>query len=458
MIRAGLVAKAAVEHGLAPPAWVKTSLAPGSRAVTRYLEDAGLLAPLEQIGFQVVGYACASCGGKSGPLKPEAMELAKDGLPLVAVLSGNRNFDGRIHPMLDASYLCSPGLVVAYALSGRLDFDIDNDPIAQSPDGHDVFLRNLWPADEDVDKMVRQYVTPATFAVGAAAAEESWRRLEAPEGELFPWDPASSYIMEPPFFDQMPSRQGGVDRIEGARTLALFGDGLTTDHVSPGGEILLDSPAGHYLTSLGISRTDFNTYVGRRGNYEVMVRATYANIRIQNSMVPDREGGWTRLWPEGEIVSMFDASAIYRKRAIPLVVLAGRDFGIGSSRDWAAKGPALLGVRAIIAKSFERIHRSNLIGLGIMPLLFSKDDGPDTLGLDGSETIDLSDLVDAVRDGLTAHAVAHHRDGRMTEFSVTVDIRSSAESDLLLGDGMFKAALAALNSAAETLQTMEGTR
>lgn len=457
MIRAGLVAKAAVERGLAPPAWVKTSLAPGSRAVTRYLQDAGLLASLEQIGFQVVGYACASCGGKSGPLKPEAMELAKQGLPLVAVLSGNRNFDGRIHPMLDASYLCSPGLVVAYALSGRLDFDIDHDPIAQDSHGKDVFLRDLWPSDEHVDTTVRRYVTPETFAVGAAVAEESWRKLQAPEGELFPWDPASSYIMEPPFFDQMPSRQGGIDRIEGARTLALFGDGLTTDHVSPGGEILLDSPAGQYLTSLGIARPDFNTYVGRRGNYEVMARATYANVRIQNAMVPDREGGWTRLWPEGEIVSIYDASATYRDRGVPLVVLAGRDFGIGSSRDWAAKGPALLGVRAIIAKSFERIHRSNLIGLGIIPLLFAEGDGPDTLGLDGSETIDLSELVAAVRHGEKVHAVARHPNGHVTSFALEVDIRSSAESELLLGDGMFKAALAALNPAAGSLKSTEGT-
>ncbi len=444
MIRAGLVAKAAVEHGLAPPAWVKTSLAPGSRAVTRYLEEADLLAPLEAIGFQVVGYACASCGGKSGPLKPEAVALAQDGMPLVAVLSGNRNFDGRIHPMLDASYLCSPGLVVAYGLAGTLDIDIDKDPIAKGADGKDVYLRDLWPSDDAVDALVKKHVTPSAFLVGAAAAEESWKRLKAPETALYPWDPTSSYILEPPFFDRMPERLGGMDEIVGARVLALFGDGLTTDHVSPGGEILPESPAGIYLKGLGIERPDFNTYVGRRGNSEVMARATYANVRIQNRMVAEREGGWTRLHPEDEIVSIHEASETYRSRGTPLVVLAGSDFGVGSSRDWAAKGPALLGVRAVIARSFERIHRSNLIGLGIMPLLFADGEDPDTLGLDGDETLDLTGLQAAIRRGELAAVTARHADGHTTAFNVTIDIRSLAESELLLGDGMFKAALATL--------------
>ncbi|MBF9235369.1 aconitate hydratase AcnA [Microvirga alba] len=448
MVRAGLVAKAAAMRGLAPPTWVKTSLAPGSLAVSRYLADAGLMAPLERLGFHVVGFACASCGGKSGPLKPETIKLAEAEHPLVAVLSSNRNFDGRIHPMLDASYLCSPALVVAYALAGKVNIDIENDPIGADVTGEPVYLCDLWPTDELVDDMVKKYVTPEVFkSRGAVPSLAAWRKLEAPEGELFPWDLASAYILEPPFLDRMPSGSNSEGSIRGARVLGLFGDGLTTDHISPGGEILLDSPAGQYLQSIGISKPDFNTYVGRRGNHEVMARATYANVRIQNHIVPDREGWWTKLWPDGELTSFYDASETYRVRGVPLIILAGNDFGVGSSRDWAAKGPALLGVRAVIAKSFERIHRSNLIGLGIVPLLFGQGEGPVELRLDGSETYDIDDLSAAIEQGTTARVRAERRDGTIATFNIRVDIRSDAEASLLAGGGMFQAAL---NEIAET--------
>jgi aconitate hydratase len=442
MIRAGLVAKAAVERGLMPPSWVKTSLAPGSRAVTRYLANANLLEPLEQLGFQVVGYACASCGGKSGPLKEETIRIGESGQPLVGILSSNRNFDGRIHPMLSASYLCSPALVIAYSLAGKVGTDIENDAITNDANGNPVYLRDLWPDDALVEQAVKQYVTPDVFRNrDDTPSLASWQALKASDGDLFPWDPASSYIIEPPFLDRMPSGSGIKDPIRGARVLGLFGDGLSTDHISPGGEILLDSPAGHYLQSLGIAKPDFNTYVGRRGNHEVMARATYANLRIQNRMVPDREGWWTKLWPDDEQVSFYDASETYRARKVPLIVLAGSDFGVGSSRDWAAKGPAMLGVRAVIAKSFERIHRSNLIGLGIAPLLFERGEGPVELQLDGSESYDIENLGAAVSSGATVRANVKRGDGTTTAFNVMVDIRSEAESSLLGRGGMFQAAL-----------------
>ncbi|MCB4771571.1 aconitate hydratase AcnA [Ancylobacter sp. Lp-2] len=439
MMRAGLVAQAAAQRGLKPPSWVKTSLAPGSLAVSRYLTNAGLLEPLEQLGFHVVGYACASCGGKSGPLKEEVLRLAGDDQPLVAVLSSNRNFDGRIHPLLTASYLCSPGLVIAYALTGTINVDVENDPLGIDASGVPIYLRDLWPSDAMVDEMVRRFVTPDVFRGGGEVASlAEWRNLSAPQGDQFPWDPASTYILEPPFLDRAPGLGGSI---QGARVLGIFGDALATDHVSPGGEIPLDSPAGQYLQSLGVTKDDFNTYVGRRGNHEVMARATYANSRIQNRMVPEREGWWTRVWPEGGAATVFEATEAYRERNIPLIVLAGRDFGIGSSRDWAAKGPALLGVRAIIAQSFERIHRSNLIGMGIVPLLFQPGQGVELLALDGSESYTIDDLDIAIGTGHPAHVILDRRDGSRQGFEVRVDVRSDAEASLLSRGGIFQAAL-----------------
>jgi aconitate hydratase len=445
MIRAGLLAKAAAARGLKAAPWVKTSLAPGSRAVTIYLDRAGLLGPLEALGFHVVGYGCTTCAGKSGPLKPgTAKAVEQSGRTVAAVLSGNRNFDGRIHRLVGANYLCSPALVVAYALAGRITIDIDVDPLATDPTGAPVYLRDIWPDDADVDAAVRQAVTPDVFVSTAQASplvKVSWDRIEAPRGLLFQWDDASSYIVEPPFFAEEDIGFATAQRIEGVRVLGIYADGLTTDHVSPGGEIPPDSPAGQYLQSIGVAPSGFNSYVGRRGNHRVMMRGTYGNLRIRNRMAGSREGWWTRIHPEREEITIPEAATRYRERKVPLVVLGGRDFGSGSSRDWAAKGPALLGVRAVIARSFERIHRSNLIGVGIVPLLFAGEDSVDALGLDGSEEL----TFEGVAAGITKHSpivmVARRPGGETLRFEVQADVRSDAETDLLQRGGMFQAAL-----------------
>jgi aconitate hydratase len=447
MIRAGLLARAAVARGLQPAPWVKTSLAPGSRAVTTYLERAGLLAPLEALGFGVIGYGCTTCAGKSGPLKPAAASaVAQDGRTIAAVLSGNRNFDGRIHRQVGANYLCSPALVVAFALSGRVTTDIDRDPIVSDANGVPVYLRDLWPGDAEVDAVVRASVTSDIFVSTADASplvKANWDALPAQHGTLFDWDAASSYIVEPPFFAAHDAGFATAQRVEGVRVLAIFGDNLNTDHVSPGGEIPSDSPAGQYLQSLGVTPAGFNSYVGRRGNHQVMMRGTYGNVRIRNRMADGREGWWTKLHPEGETITIPDAAMRYRARKIPLIVLAGRNCGAGSSRDWAAKGPALLGVRAVIARSFERIHRSNLIGVGVVPLLFADQDSVDTLRLDGSEEF----ALDGIADGIARHAAievtARRPGGEELRFEVTADVRSAAEVDLLQRGGMFQAALEA---------------
>jgi len=446
MIRAGLVAKAAVERGLKSAPWVKTSLAPGSRAVTSYLDRAGLLAPLEALGFGVIGYGCTTCAGKSGPLKPAAARaVEQDGRAIAAVLSGNRNFDGRIHRQVGASYLCSPALVVAFALAGRVTIDIDEDPIANDANGA-VFLRDLWPNDAQVDAVVRRTVASDIFVSTAEASplvRASWDALAAKRGALFDWDAASSYIVEPPFFATNDVGFALAQRVEGVRVLGVYGDNLNTDHVSPGGEIPPDSPAGQYLQSVGVKPTDFNSYVGRRGNHHVMMRGTYGNVRIRNRMADGREGWWTKIHPEGEAIAIPDAAMRYRARNVPLIVLGGRNFGAGSSRDWAAKGPALLGVRAVIARSFERIHRSNLIGVGVVPLLFADEDSVDALKLDGSEEL----AFDGIADGIARHgaigAIARRSSGEELRFEVTADVRSAAEADLLARGGMFQAALEA---------------
>jgi aconitate hydratase len=445
MIRAGLLAQKAAARGLTPAPWVKTSLAPGSRAVTTYLERAGLMAPLEALGFHVIGYGCTTCGGKSGPLKPVMTQAVEQhGRMAAAVLSGNRNFDGRIHRLVGASYLASPALVVAFALAGRVTIDIDADVIATDPSGAPVYLRDLWPDDAEVDAVVRQAVTPDVFTSTAAASplvQTSWDRIDAPHGVLFPWDAGSTYIVEPPFFAHRPPPFATRDRVAGARVLGVFADGFNTDHVSPGGEILPDSPSGQYLLSLGIAPGAFNSYIGRRGNHQVMMRGTYSHQRTRNRMVGDREGWWTRIHPGGDIVSVYDAAMHYGARNIPLIVLGGRDFGTGSSRDWAAKGPALIGVRAIIARSFERIHRSNLIGVGILPLLFAEHDSVDTLGLDGSEEFAFTGLAAGLATGTPIAVAAQQPGGTAITFAVRADVRSPAEADLLRRGGMFQAAL-----------------
>ena len=447
MIRAGLVARAAVARGLQSAPWVKTSLAPGSRAVTTYLERAGLLGPLEALGFAVVGYGCTTCAGKSGPLKPVATRAVEQGgRVLAAVLSGNRNFDGRIHRQVGANYLCSPALVVAFALAGRVTLDIDRDPIAQDAHGAPIFLHDLWPDDAEVDAVVNRTVTSDVFVSTGATGplvKASWDALEARHGLLFDWDVASSYILEPPFFAASQSGFATSDRVEGVRVLGVYGDNLNTDHVSPGGEIPPDSPAGQYLQSVGVAPADFNTYVGRRGNHHVMLRGTYGSLRIRNHMADGREGWWTRIYPEAEAITVPDAAMRYRARNVPLIVLGGSNFGAGSSRDWAAKGPALLGVRAVIARSFERIHRSNLIGVGVVPLLFAQDAGVAALKLVGSEEF----TFEGIREGIAARRPVRVRAVRPSSeevrFEVIADVRSAAEADLLQRGGMFQAALEA---------------
>jgi aconitate hydratase len=443
MIRAGLLAKAAAARGLAPKPWVKTSLAPGSRAVTTYLERAALLAPLEALGFHVIGYGCTTCGGKSGPLKPVMTQAVEQhGRAVAAVLSGNRNFDGRIHRLVGASYLCAPALVVAFALAGRVTIDIDRDALTTDAAGAPVYLRDLWPDDAAVDAVVRAVVTPDVFASTARPSPlvaASWEAIAAPHGVLFPWDAGSSYIVEPPFFAQPPSGFATASNITSARVLGVYGDGMTTDHISPGGEIPADSPAGQYLQSLGIAPSGFNSYIGRRGNHHVMTRGTYSNLRTRNRMV-EREGWWTKVYPEGELVSVFDAATRYAERDVPLIVLGARDFGTGSSRDWAAKGPALLGVRAAIANSFERIHRSNLIGVGIVPLVFAQGAGVDSLQLDGSEEFAFDGVSTGISTRTSISVTARRRNGEAVRFDVHADVRSGAEADLLRRGGMFRAA------------------
>jgi aconitate hydratase len=447
MIRAGLLAKAAVARGLQSAPWVKTSLAPGSRAVTTYLDRAGLLAPLEALGFGVIGYGCTTCAGKSGPLKPVAAKaVEQDGRVIAAVLSGNRNFDGRIHRQVGANYLCSPALVVAFALAGRVAIDIDHDPIANGADGAPAFLRDLWPDDAEVDALVRQAVTSEVFVSTAEASplvKARWDALEAKHGALFDWDAASSYIVEPPFFASHDLEFASGQRVEGVRVLGVYGDNLNTDHVSPGGEIPTDSPAGQYLQSLGVEPAGFNSYVGRRGNHHVMMRGTYGNVRIRNRMADGREGWWTKIHPEGEAITIPDAAHRYRERNVALIVLGGNNFGAGSSRDWAAKGPALLGVRAVIAGSFERIHRSNLIGVGVVPFRFGEHDSVDALKLDGSEEFTFDGIADGIARRAPIRVTARRSGGEELRFEVTADVRSAAEADLLQRGGMFQAALEA---------------
>jgi aconitate hydratase len=446
MIRAGLVAKAAVARGLKSAPWVKTSLAPGSRAVTTYLDRAGLLAPLVALGFAVVGYGCTTCAGKSGPLKPAAARaVEEEGRTLAAVLSGNRNFDGRIHRLVGANYLCSPALVVAFALAGRVTLDIDRDPIAHDAGGAPVFLRDLWPDDAEVDAVVQRTVTPEIFVSTARPSplvQASWDALAAKRGVLFAWDAASSYIVEPPFFAADRAGFAGAPRIADARVLGIYDDNLSTDHVSPGGEIPPDSPAGQYLQSVGVKPAAFNTYVGRRGNHHVMMRGTYGNVRIRNRMAGGREGWWTTLHPEGELMTIPEAAARYRERNVPLIVFGGRNFGAGSSRDWAAKGPALLGVGAVIARSFERIHRSNLIGVGVVPLLF-QDDSVERLKLVGSEEFSFEAIGECVAARRPIRVAVRRQNGEELGFAVTADVRSDAEAELLRSGGMFQAALEA---------------
>ncbi|MEZ5332117.1 MAG: aconitate hydratase AcnA [Thermoanaerobaculia bacterium] len=403
MIGAGLLAKKAVEKGLASRPWVKTSLAPGSKVVTDYLRESGLTESLDALGFQLVGYGCTTCIGNSGPLPPPISEAIHDGeLVAVSVLSGNRNFEGRISPDVRANYLASPPLVVAFALAGRIDIDLRSEPLGTGADGEPVYLADIWPTQEEIDEVIQSSVRSEMFRDEYAAVydgDEQWNAMEVPEGETYAWEEDSTYVKLPPFFAGMSPEPAELVDLSGARALAVVGDSITTDHISPAGSIKADSPAGRYLQERGVSPKDFNSYGSRRGNHEVMMRGTFANVRFKNRMVPDREGGWTVHQPDGEVMTIFDAAMRYREEGVPLVVLAGAEYGTGSSRDWAAKGPALLGVRAVVAVSYERIHRSNLVGMGILPLQFADGESAETHDLDGSETYAVEGLAEALAEG-----------------------------------------------------------
>ncbi|ANU17205.1 aconitate hydratase 1 [Planococcus maritimus] len=444
MLGAGLVAKKAVEKGLTPPAYVKTSLAPGSKVVTGYLSDSGLLDYMNQIGFNLVGYGCTTCIGNSGPLLPEIEEaIVENDLLVSSVLSGNRNFEGRIHPLVKANYLASPMLVVAYALAGTVDIDFEVDPIGQDQDGNDVFFKDIWPSTEEVKNVVHSTVTPELFRkeyehVFTENAE--WNAIETNDDSLYAFDDNSTYIQNPPFFTGMSKEPAPIQPLSGLRVMAKFADSITTDHISPAGAIGKDTPAGLYLREHGVEPRNFNSYGSRRGNHEVMMRGTFANIRIRNQVAPGTTGGFTTFWPTGEVMPIFDACMKYQEQGTGLVVLAGKDYGMGSSRDWAAKGTFLLGVKTVIAESYERIHRSNLVMMGVLPLQFVNGESADSLGLTGHETIsvNLSDDVKP-RDVLTATATAE--DGKVTEFKVLARFDSEVEVDYFRHGGILQMVL-----------------
>jgi aconitate hydratase len=428
MVGAGLLARKAVERGLDRCPWVKTSLAPGSKVVTEYLDRAGLTDDLEKLGFNLVGYGCTTCIGNSGPL-PEEISLAieKGDLAAVSVLSGNRNFEGRIHSEVKMNYLASPPLVVAYALAGTMNVDLLNEPLGEGADGEPVYLRDIWPSQQEVQQVIGEAVQSDMFRLSYAdvyAGDERWNSLEIPEGDIYAW-PESTYVLKPPYFDGMGPEPAPVEPIGGARVLALLGDSVTTDHISPAGAIRPDSPAGRYLIEQGVDRKDFNSYGSRRGNHEVMMRGTFANVRLRNQLVPGAEGSWTVHFTSGEQMSIYDAAMRYMEEGVPLVVLAGKEYGSGSSRDWAAKGPKLLGIRAVIAESYERIHRSNLVGMGVLPLQFPPGESVESLGLTGQETFDVPDIGgEAVRE---TTVVARSPEGDEKPFTATVRIDTPQE-------------------------------
>jgi aconitate hydratase len=438
MLAAGLLAKKAVEKGLRTPPWVKTSLAPGSRVVTDYYEKAGLMPYLDQLRFQIVGYGCTTCIGNSGPLPTDVSKAIEDhGLVAVSVLSGNRNFEGRISPEVRANYLMSPPLVVAYALAGHIGHNFDTDPLGKDKEGKPVFLRDIWPTQAEVAATVASSIDSGMFHKEystVSLGDQNWQNLKFPAGDTYGWEADSTYIRKAPYFDGMTKEPGEVEDISGARVLAVLGDSVTTDHISPAGSIKLNGPAGKYLTEHGVKPSDFNSYGSRRGNHEVMVRGTFANVRLRNKLAPGTEGGVTRLLPEGTGMSIYDASVEYARRGTPLAILAGKEYGSGSSRDWAAKGPRLLGIRFVIAESYERIHRSNLVGMGILPLQFQTGQNAEELGLTGEEIFRVGDpgelkamLDSKFADGKTITVYAESDSGKTTEFSATVRIDTPQE-------------------------------
>ena len=452
MMAAGLLARNAVARGLRSKPWVKTSTAPGSQVVTDYYEKAGLWPALNELGFNVVGYGCATCIGNSGPLPAEVSQVVNDAdLAVVSVLSGNRNFEGRINPDVKMNYLASPPLVIAYALAGTMDIDFATEPLGQDPEGHDVFLSDIWPDPTEVQAVIDATIDREMYTRDYAdvfAGDERWQGLDTPEGDTFAWDEESTYVRKAPFFEGLSMELTPVTDIEDARVLALLGDSVTTDHISPAGAIKADSPAGRYLAEHGVARADFNSYGSRRGNHEVMIRGTFANIRLRNRLLDGVEGGYTRNFLTGEQESIFDASQAYQAAGIPLVVLGGKEYGSGSSRDWAAKGTALLGVKAVIAESFERIHRSNLIGMGVVPLQFPAGQSAESLGLDGTETFSITGLT-ALNEGTTPRTVAvtaQKADGSAVSFDAVVRIDTPGEADYFRHGGILQYVLRQLAS------------
>ncbi|HEY3530934.1 MAG TPA: aconitate hydratase AcnA [Nocardioides sp.] len=444
MIAAALLAKNAVEKGLHRKPWVKTTLAPGSKVVSDYYERAGLTPYLDKLGFNLVGYGCTTCIGNSGPLIPEVSAAVNEkDLAVVSVLSGNRNFEGRINPDVKMNYLASPPLVVAYALAGSMEVDLFEDALGQDADGNDVFLKDIWPSPAEVEQVIGEAITAEMFSKDYAdvfAGDQRWQELPTPEGDTFAWDADSTYVRKAPYFDGMPHEPDPVTDIEGARVLLKLGDSVTTDHISPAGAIKKDSPAGHYLAEHGVEQRDFNSYGSRRGNHEVMIRGTFANIRLRNQLAPGTEGGFTRDFTRGgEVTSVYEASVNYQEAGVPLIVLAGKEYGSGSSRDWAAKGTALLGVRAVIAESYERIHRSNLIGMGVLPLQFPAGKTADDMGLTGEEAISISGITE-LNDGITPRTVtvSIEKDGRVDEFEATVRIDTPGEAGYYRNGGIMQ--------------------
>jgi aconitate hydratase len=445
MVGAGLLAKKAVEKGLKVKAYVKTSLAPGSRVVTDYLKQAGLLEPLSKLGFNLVAYGCTTCIGNSGPLPGEvAKAVTGSDLVAAAVLSGNRNFEGRINPLVKASFLASPPLVVAYALAGTVDIDLDKEPLGEASDGSPVYLRDIWPTQREIAEAVGGSLTTAMFNDKYASVFEGsqmWKDIRVAGGDLYEWDEASTYIHHPPYFQSLTLDVPSVQDIHGARVLGLFGDSITTDHISPAGNIAADSPAGRYLQERGVQPRDFNSYGSRRGNDLVMARGTFANIRLKNLLVAPKEGDLTRHYPDGAEMSIFDAAVRYSEEGVPTIVIAGKEYGTGSSRDWAAKGPLLQGVKAVIAESFERIHRSNLVGMGILPLVFRSGQNASSLGLDGTETYEIEGLSDTMQPKSSVKVTARRPDGSSIKFQAQTLLNTDVEVNYYRSGGILHTVL-----------------
>jgi len=444
MVGAGLLAKKAVEKGLKVKPYVKTSLAPGSRVVTEYLKKANLIEPLAQLGFNVVGYGCTTCIGNSGPLPGEvAKAVTGSDLVAAAVLSGNRNFEGRVHPLVKANFLASPPLVVAYALAGTVDIDLDKEPLGEGNDGP-VYLRDIWPTQQEIAETIASSLDVNMFKERYASVfegSEAWKEIKVSGGDLYEWDESSTYIHHPPYFQSLTLNLPSVSDIKSARVLGMFGDSITTDHISPAGNIAADSPAGKYLQERGVQPKDFNSYGSRRGNDLVMARGTFANIRLKNLLVAPKEGNWTKHFPDGEIMPIYDAAMKYKEEGTPVIVIAGKEYGTGSSRDWAAKGPLLQGVRAVIAESFERIHRSNLVGMGILPLKFMEGQNAEALGLKGDEVYDIEGLSDDMKPKSTLNVKATRPDGSVVEFKVTALLNTEIEVNYYRNGGILHTVL-----------------